>query len=176
MLQQQITYCTSCGAPIRVDSKTLTVTCENCDTPFIYRPEIKYNAFLLIPGDNKKKYEFPIKSNLLIGRNNRDILTITDELNTSLVQTIPVRNAYVSNTHINIKINNELVIITHENEECILNKMVCSVIDMDSTNGTDLNHMPLTNNNEAILQNGAIITLAPNTRKPLKIEYVEKRI
>ncbi|MBN2335876.1 FHA domain-containing protein [Candidatus Bathyarchaeota archaeon] len=167
--------CKVCGMPIHVPNRVTDLTCEGCGTPYKFRPEIKYSSYLKIIGDNKKENLYRIDGDLIIGRNDRDVLSIIDSVRRNIRNLIPVKTVYVSSTHSRIKTRREYQIIDMDNEQYIVNKQVCTLSDDKSMNGTSLDGVRLDHGVEKQLRHGSKITLAPGCRKYVEIEFIEKR-
>ena len=167
--------CKKCGWPIHVPNGMTDLTCESCGTSYKFRPEIKYLSYLRVIGDNKKKYLYRIDGDFIIGRNDRDVLSTIDSVRQTIRNSFPVKTVYVSRTHSKIKTCREYQIVEIDGEQYIVNKQVCTLSDANSMNGTALNGAKLKHGDEEKLEHGSTITLAPDSRKYVEIEYIERR-
>ena len=167
--------CKKCGSPIHVPDGMTDLTCESCDTSYKFRPETRYCSYLGVIGDNKKKILYRIDGDLIIGRDDRDVLVFKDSIRQSIKTSFPVKTIFVSRTHSKIKSRREYQIVEIDSEQHIVNKQVCTLSDVNSRNGTALNGAHLKHGDEKSLEHGSIITLAPDNRKYVEIEYIERR-
>ena len=111
--------CPACGSPIIIPEKSGTVICESCDYEYNYKPGIKVGSFLKFTCDNGSEYLYEVTSDIVIGKNKRHILTLSDPIIQSIKEIIPIRTAYVSKNHVCIRSKEKYEIIELDGEQYI---------------------------------------------------------
>jgi pSer/pThr/pTyr-binding forkhead associated (FHA) protein len=166
--------CNECSKELEIPqtSSHSTIKCV-CGTTYDYNPALELKPYLVFEDQNKQTIDVPLKANVTIGRENKDYLSITSQLDPSNKQTLYIRNIYVSRTHSKLSLREELT-YPKDNSQRIVSKKKCVLQDCGSTNGTAINHHLLKPNEEKELKQGDVITLAPNSSAPLTFTFQEK--
>jgi DNA-directed RNA polymerase subunit M/transcription elongation factor TFIIS len=159
--------CPECGSPMRVPLDSGLVKCDSCDYEVMYNKSIRYNCYLNFRiGDKKHLYRIP--GDVIIGRNNRHLLTIQDPI-TRNREEIPIRVAEVSKKHSRISVSERYEVREIEGKCYIINIPHCTIENINALNGTSVNGTML--NDKLTLENGYKIVLAPNCRQFVEMEY-----
>ena len=114
-----------------------------------------------------------INGDVIIGTNERKIVTISDSIMRSLSTSIPIRSAWVSQAHSRIKTQETFMIIQEGDQQQIVLKTACFLDDLKSVNGTTVNGVHVKDTVE--LKHGDVIVLAPGCKRYVEINYLEKR-
>ncbi len=108
-----------------------------------------------------------------IGTNTRNIITVYDSFMRSISTSIPIRSAWVSKKHSNIKTQEKYEILQEGDQQYIVKKTACFLNDLNSENGTMVNGTQI--NDPVELKHGDVIVLAPGCKRYVEIHYIEKR-
>ncbi|MHA1112499.1 MAG: FHA domain-containing protein [Promethearchaeota archaeon] len=165
--------CPGCGNPIRVpDESGVKIICESCDFEAIHSKQIKYSCYLKFQIGNNKECVYRVPGNIIIGRNNKHILTIRDPI-TKTEEEIPIRISEVSKKHAQLSVSDKYEIKEIDGKRYLINYPQCIIEDSASLNGTGVNGNLI--GDKYVLKHGDKIILAPNCKQFVEIEYLIKR-
>ena len=114
-----------------------------------------------------------INGDIIIGTNERKIVTVSDSIMRSISSSIPIRSAWVSHEHSIIKTQEKSEIKKEGDQQLIVFKTACFLEDNKSVNGTTVNGTSV--NTSVELKHGDVIVLAPGCKRYVEIHYFEKR-
>jgi hypothetical protein len=165
--------CPGCGNPIRVpDESGAVIICESCDFEAVHNKQIKYSCYLKFQIGNDKEHQYRIPGDIIIGRNKKHILTITDPISKT-EEEIPIRISEVSKKHAQISVSNKYEIKEIDSKRYAIIYPQCAIQDNASKNGTVVNGNYV--REKQVLQHGDKIILAPECKQFVEIEYLIRR-
>jgi len=173
LIIDKLVSCKGCGTPLMLPKKSGEIHCDVCDSHFQYAPELRYCSYLQFLDVKGGDYKMMINGDVIIGTNERKIVTISDSILRSLSTSIPIRSAWVSQAHARIKTQETFVIIQEGDQLQIVLKTACFLDDLKSVNGTTVNGVQV--NDTVELKHGDVIVLAPGCKRYVDINYFEKR-
>ena len=131
--------CKGCGTPLKLPKKSGEIHCTVCDSYFQYAPELRYCSYLKFLDVKGGDYLIMINGAVEIGTNTRNIITVYDSFMRSISTSIPIRSAWVSKKHSNIKTQEKYEILQEGDQQYIVKKTACFLNDLNSENGTMVN-------------------------------------
>jgi hypothetical protein len=170
-LKERTTVCGKCGASILLPVSSGSVVCR-CGTLYEYSPESKIVSKLIFNRGNGLNSEHVLRGSVVIGRESgRHYIEIRSANTSCFKENTYVRNIFVAKEQ--CKIETEEQIFADPSLRSVVAKLKCSIEDLASPGGTEVNNELLRLGELRELKHCDRIELAPRSAMPLVFSYIE---